>query len=211
MNTLQAGITAAREDRRAEARALLQQALQANPRSEQGWLWMSAVVESEAERRICLERVLTINPYNQTAQSGLEKLNSGHSPEDGSGSYLPISRPARLEGEAPGADPRLVASTQLSPGPAAGSLSPHTTPTLGMDPVRPSSRPVRRLVPQPEPPDGLAQLRAAQFQPPSSSADVSASESDPFMALVLIGGLSITALAGTLMLVVLWIIGWPPQ
>jgi hypothetical protein len=31
------------------------------------------------------------------------------------------------------------------------------------------------------------------------------------MALVLIGGLSITALAGTLMLVVLWIIGWPPQ
>jgi hypothetical protein len=210
MNTLQAGIAAAREDRRAEARALLQQALQVNPRSEQGWLWMSAVVESEAERRICLERVLTINPYNQTAQSGLEKLSSGHSPGDGSGSYLPISQSARPEGEASGAEPRPVAPAQLSPGPAAGSLSPHTTPTLGIDPVRPNSRPLRRLVPQPEPADGLAQLRAGQFQPPSSSADTSSSESDPFMALVLIGGLSITALAGALMLVVLWVIGWPP-
>jgi hypothetical protein len=211
MNTLQAGIAAAREDRRAEARALLQQALQANPRSEQGWLWMSAVVESEAERRICLERVLTINPYNQTAQAGLAKLSSTPSSEAGSESYLPISRPVRFEGGAPGGEPRPATPAQMSTGPTAGLLSPHTTSTLGMDPVRPDSRPVRRLAPQPEPTDGLAQLRAAQFQPPSSSQAPPSSESDPFMALVLIGGLSITALAGTLMLVVLWIIGWPPQ
>jgi hypothetical protein len=61
---------------------------------------------------------------------------------------------------------------------------------------------------------GLAALRAAQYAPPDE-ADVSpsspdASESDPFMALVLIGGLSITAIAGALMLGVLWLIGWPP-
>jgi hypothetical protein len=30
------------------------------------------------------------------------------------------------------------------------------------------------------------------------------------MALVLIGGLAITAIAGALMLGVLWLIGWPP-
>jgi hypothetical protein len=211
MNTMQAGISAAREGRQAEARALLQQALQANPRSEQGWLWMSAVVESEAERRICLERVLTINPYNQTAQAALEKLSSGHSPGDESETYLPVSRPVQPESRSPGGEPRPAAPAQISSGPVARSLSPHATPTLGMDPVRPSSRPVRRLAPQPEPVDGLAQLRAAQFQPPPSAAETSASESDPFMALVLIGGLSITALAGTLMLIVLWIIGWPPQ
>ncbi|MEJ2555993.1 MAG: hypothetical protein P8186_07160 [Anaerolineae bacterium] len=211
MNTLQAGIAAAREGRQAEARALLQQALQANPRSEQGWLWMSIVVESEAERRICLERVLTINPYNQTAQAGLEKLSSDHGPGEGSESYLPVSRTVQVEGGSSGEEPRPVVPAQVSAGPLAGSPSPHASPTLGMDPVRPSSRPVRRLPPQPEPVDGLAQLRAAQFQPPPSAADASSSESDPFMALVLIGGLSITAVAGTLMLVVLWIIGWPPQ
>jgi hypothetical protein len=211
MDVLQAGISAAREGRRVEARTLLQQALQANPRSEQGWLWMSIVVESEAERRTCLERVLAINPYNQTAQAGLEKLSSGQGPEDGSQSYLPVSRPVPPEGRSPGGEPRPVTPASISTGPVAGPPSPHATPTLGMDPVRPSSRPVRRLAPKPEPVDGLAQLRAAQFQPPPSAADASSSESDPFMALVLIGGLSITALAGTLMLVVLWIIGWPPQ
>ena len=34
---------------------------------------MSAVVDSDADRRACLERVLTINPHNQTAKAGLEK------------------------------------------------------------------------------------------------------------------------------------------
>jgi hypothetical protein len=83
-------------------------------------------------------------------------------------------------------------------------------PTLGMDPVAPSPRPIQRLEPQPASSNGLAQLRAAQFQPPSAAGNPSFSESDSFMALVLIGGLSITALAGALMLGVLWLIGWPP-
>jgi Tfp pilus assembly protein PilF len=76
MDALQAGITAAQAGRQAEAQALLRQALEADPRSEQGWLWMSAVVESDVERRTCLERVLDINPYNQTAQAGLDSLSS---------------------------------------------------------------------------------------------------------------------------------------
>jgi hypothetical protein len=78
-----------------------------------------------------------------------------------------------------------------------------------MEPVVPRYRPIQRLVPQAEPGDGLAQLRAAQFQSPKEP-DASSSESDPFMALVLIGGLSVTAIAGALMLGVLWLIGWPP-
>ena len=177
MDALQAGISAAREGRRAEAQALLQQALQTNPRSEQGWLWMSAVVETDEERRTCLERVLTLNPHNQTAQAGLQKLDSDHT------SAYPVATPA----------------------------APHSMPTLGMEPVYPAARPIQRLAPQVEPVDSLAQLRAAQFQPPAPTAPAGASESDPFMALVLIGGLSITALAGTLILAALWLIGWPPQ
>jgi hypothetical protein len=79
-------------------------------------------------------------------------------------------------------------------------------PTLGMDPVLPGSRPIRRL----EPEDSLARLRAAQFQPQAAAGQAASSGSDPFMAMVLIGGLSITAVAGTLILAALWLIGWPP-
>lgn len=210
MNVLQTGITAAREGRQAEARALLQQALQTDPNSEQGWLWMSIVVETDPERRLCLERVLTINPYNQTAQAGLEKLRSGHSPGDGSQTYLPVSRAAQRSAGAPDEESKPATEEQVSTGPVAGSRSPHAMATLGMDPVVRDSRPIQRLPPQPEPADEWARLRAAQFQPPPTSSDASSAESDPFMALVLIGGLSITALAGALVRVALWIVGWPP-
>lgn len=203
MDTLQAGITAAREGRHAEAQALLQQTLQANPRSEQGWLWMSAVVESDAERRTCLERVLAINPHNQTARAGLETFSPDHGSAHGGKDYLPISRSEHLEAAA---TPISTTSANLAGVPA----SLHSASTLGMDPVQPASRPIRRLAPQPAPDDEIAQLRAARFQPTHSDAQEPPSQTDPFMAIVLLGGLSITALAGALMLAVLWLIGWPP-
>jgi hypothetical protein len=210
MDTLQAGITAAREGRRAEARALLQQALQANPRSEQGWLWMSAVVETDAERSICLERVLTINPHNQTARVGLEKLRANSSPDHGDENYLPVSRPTPPQGGSPAREHRQAPGAQMPVNPVPRPPSPHTMPTLGMSPVTPDSRPIQPLAPQPDPDDELAQLRAAQLQPSPSSSSEPSSQSDHFMALVLIGGLSITAIGGALMLILLWIIGWPP-
>jgi len=205
MDTLQAGITAAREGRHAEARALLKEALQADARSEQGWLWMSAVVETDDERRICLERVLTINPNNQTARAGLEKLSAPDSSQQDTDSYLPVSQSVQPQA----VESRQAVGSALPASQVAAPPSPHAVPTLGMEPVVPRYRPIQRLVPQAEPGDGLAQLRAAQFQSPKEP-DASSSESDPFMALVLIGGLSVTAIAGALMLGVLWLIGWPP-
>jgi hypothetical protein len=210
MDALQAGITAAREGRRAEARALLQQALQTNPRSEQGWLWMSAVVETDAERSTCLERVLTINPHNQTAHVGLEKLRASSSPDHGAENYLPASQPPSPQGGAPVREHGQTPGVQMPVNPVARPPSPHTMPTLGMSPVTSDSRPIQLLTPQPDAEDGLAQLRAAQLQPLPSSSPEPSSQSDNFMALVLIGGLSITAIGGTLMLILLWIIGWPP-
>lgn len=53
---------------------LLAQVLQEQPDNELGWLWMSAVVD-EDKRKYCIERVLEINPNNQTAKQAFDKLN----------------------------------------------------------------------------------------------------------------------------------------
>jgi tetratricopeptide (TPR) repeat protein len=73
---LQQAIAAARAGQKDEAKTLLIQVLKANPRSEQAWVWMSATVETEAERIHCLKQVLAINPDNQLAQKGLRSLGA---------------------------------------------------------------------------------------------------------------------------------------
>jgi hypothetical protein len=204
MNPLQAGIAAAREGRRAEARALLMQALQTNSRSEQAWLWMSAVVETDTERRACLEQVLVINPHNQTAQVGLDKIKTGSSAQETQPPYLPI---ARLD-----SPPTRAPSDR--PVPPANPPSPHSLPTVGMSPVEAEGNRIRRLEPQPATVvDGLALLRAAQSQPRPASAPAgppASSAPSSLAPMIIIGGLSVTAIAGLLMLIVMWLIGWPP-
>jgi hypothetical protein len=71
---LERGITALKEERKAEARRLLEQVLAQDERNETAWLWMSGVVDTDTERRICLENVLAINPNNGIAKRGLERL-----------------------------------------------------------------------------------------------------------------------------------------
>lgn len=78
---LQQAITAARAGQKEEARRLLVQVLKANPRSEMAWLWMSAVVETSAERIHCLKQVLAINPQNEMALKGLRALGALEAPE----------------------------------------------------------------------------------------------------------------------------------
>lgn len=73
---LQQAIAAARAGRKPEARQLLEQILQANPRHEQAWLWMGAVVETDVERVRCLQQVLAINPGNAAARKGLAQLQA---------------------------------------------------------------------------------------------------------------------------------------
>jgi hypothetical protein len=215
MNPLQAGIAAAREGRRAEARALLMRALQTNSRSEQAWLWMSAVVETDTERQSCLEQVLAINPHNQTAQLGLEKIKAGNSSEGPQPGYLPISRPdtppSTSQYRAQYSD--RPAPPPSSANPPAGSLSPHSLPTLGLSPIESGAGRIRRLDPQPTPADGLALLRSIQSQSqpaPAPTRSPAPSAPGSLAAVILIGGLSVTAIAGLLMLIFLWLIGWPP-
>ncbi|MCA9975618.1 MAG: hypothetical protein KC413_07700 [Anaerolineales bacterium] len=72
-----AGVAAVKTGNKEGARALLLQVVEADEQHELAWLWLSAVVDDDADRRVCLENVLTINPDNVAAQKGLEKLGSG--------------------------------------------------------------------------------------------------------------------------------------
>lgn len=71
------GIKAYRAGKKAEARALLEKAVELDQFNEQGWLWLSAIVETPEEQRTCLENVLFINPNNTSAKQGLQMLSGG--------------------------------------------------------------------------------------------------------------------------------------
>ena len=73
---LDEGIQAAKAGDRERARHLLLSVVEADEENEQGWLWLSGVMETWEERRICLENVLTLNPDNEVAQRGLTKLKA---------------------------------------------------------------------------------------------------------------------------------------
>lgn len=70
------GVHAARLGHKEEAEQFLRQAVALDPRNERAWLWLSAVVEGIEAQRECLQRVLSINPTNSFARSGLAFL--GH-------------------------------------------------------------------------------------------------------------------------------------
>ncbi len=71
------GINAAKAGNKEEARALLHKATELDPYNEDGWLWLSGVVESPDDQRTCLENVLAINPNNDRARQGVAYLSGG--------------------------------------------------------------------------------------------------------------------------------------
>lgn len=72
---IQEGIKAFKAGNKAEARTLLEKAVELDAYNEQGWLWLSAVVDTPEEQRTCLENVLFINPDNANAKQGIETLD----------------------------------------------------------------------------------------------------------------------------------------
>jgi tetratricopeptide (TPR) repeat protein len=72
---LQQGIAAAKAGRMQEARQVLFKVIELDERNEQAWLWLSSVVESLEDKRVCLENALAINPQNSHALSGLRWLD----------------------------------------------------------------------------------------------------------------------------------------
>lgn len=135
MNQLQQGIAAARAGRKAEARALLMQVVEADERSEQGWLWLSGVVEEPDDMRTCLQNVLDINPSNAAAKKGLAWIEARHGPAR--------AEPAR-QAPAP-AEPAPLEKAVGEPEPparsSAGDPEAFTRTTAQLRPVPPRAEP----------------------------------------------------------------------
>lgn len=74
---LRGGIEAVRSGENDKARRLLEQVIEADQGNETAWLWLSAVVDTKAEKVRCLETALKLNPANQDAKMALEWLRSG--------------------------------------------------------------------------------------------------------------------------------------
>ncbi len=70
----QRGVAAARGGQRRVAAGLLTRSLQLDPNNEQGWLWLSGVLDDPHQIAFCLQSVLKINPANERAQKGLRWL-----------------------------------------------------------------------------------------------------------------------------------------
>jgi tetratricopeptide (TPR) repeat protein len=148
------GIAAARAGRLDEARASLLKALEADDRNESAWLWLSGVIGSPDERRICLENVLAINPDNTHARRGLELIES--------------QQPAAAPQAAPAA---VIATTTLIEAP------PASPPALWLPPAQPETPPAavrpatgETIVLRPE------AVEAAIAAPPPSPEPAPASE-----------------------------------
>lgn len=79
---LQQAIAAIKSGDKATGKQLLiDEVLRANPRNENGWLWMTQVAEADEDRINYLRHVLKINPNNVAAQRGLaalEKKQTNH-------------------------------------------------------------------------------------------------------------------------------------
>lgn len=73
---LRTAIQAAQSGNKAAARQILGQVTDQDPHNELAWIWMASVAETPTERRICLQRVLEINPRNDRAKQALEKLDA---------------------------------------------------------------------------------------------------------------------------------------
>ena len=109
---LQRGVAAARAGRKEEASRLLMQVVEHDERNEQAWLWLSSVVDSPDDRRVCLENVLAINPNHSAALTGLRHLDQVAAAE------------ARSRVPPAPSDAQTATRTTGQTSPAAGELCP---------------------------------------------------------------------------------------
>src|SRR5258707_15459313 len=137
-NLLNAGIQAAKNKRRAEARRLLEQVLEADESNETAWMWLASVVDTPREKRICLENVLELNPDNVRARETLAQLGpapQSAAPSTPTQTSPPASAPAG-SGRAPSGRPRAATGAPLPvtpsrPSPLARAVRRNPTLFLG--------------------------------------------------------------------------------
>ncbi len=77
---LQLGMAALKAGEKDKARALFMAVIDNDENNEQAWLWLSGAVDNDEDKQVCLENVLTLNPNNQAARRGLDKLTHSSPP-----------------------------------------------------------------------------------------------------------------------------------
>ncbi len=106
---IQQALKALRAGDKEQARSILLSVVDEQEDNERAWLYLSAAVETLEEQQICLENVLAINPANEKARQGLERVNKALA----SRGPAPTSRPPAA---APAASP-FVTTDFPSPAP----------------------------------------------------------------------------------------------
>lgn len=71
---LQMAVRAAKQGQRDGARMMLRKILMEDKRNERALMWMAKISRNNKERRQWLDRILMMNPDNQSAISALEHL-----------------------------------------------------------------------------------------------------------------------------------------
>jgi hypothetical protein len=99
---LEQAISAARSGDRQAARRLLAGILRRDPRNAGAWLWMSGVVDDDAQRIECLQRALTLDPENRAAPAGHQLIETHKGQEVPSPRLQP---PLARESQLPDAEP----------------------------------------------------------------------------------------------------------
>ncbi len=107
---LQKGMEAARAGDRKRAYDIFVHIVELDERNEQAWLWLSSIVERRADREVCLENVLWINPDNTYAATSLEHLRQQPPEYDAPPSALP-----RLGGPRPPTAVEVATGTAVLP------------------------------------------------------------------------------------------------
>lgn len=77
MPALEDAIQFIRMGNREQGRQILEEILETDENNEEVWLWLSAVVEGDEDREICLENVLALNPNNAIARRGADAVQAG--------------------------------------------------------------------------------------------------------------------------------------
>ena len=85
------GIEAANKGDLEKARSYLALAVKANPKSEEGWLWLGRCLTDREQRQYCYEKVLRLNPQHTDAQNELDRLFLANVTETSASSAEPVS------------------------------------------------------------------------------------------------------------------------
>ena len=71
---LQMGIKAAKAGNKDGARMAFDQILSQDKRNERAMMWMAKIADTKIERKKWLDRVLAVNPDNESARDALQKM-----------------------------------------------------------------------------------------------------------------------------------------